>query len=216
METLPDDTPITAEGYREIHRYIFQDVYDWAGKTRTVDLAKNDDLFCLAAYVDQELAKRFEAIRTEGGLRGLSAESFAARAADHISELNAIHPFREGNGRTQRAFLFVLGRQAGHEVDIVRIEPIPAPGSRCCRAAGRLAYRECARLSKPDGAHRRRLSSRTGNRHLRAPDGGMAAAAARSDIHSREPAGAPPMSLPRWWRALQRTVTRFWSFRRTT
>ncbi len=123
METLPDDTPITAEGYREIHRYIFQDVYDWAGKTRTVDLAKNDDLFCLAAYVDQELAKRFEAIRTEGGLRGLSAESFAARAADHISELNAIHPFREGNGRTQRAFLFVLGRQAGHEVDIVRIDP---------------------------------------------------------------------------------------------
>jgi cell filamentation protein len=123
METLPDNTPITAEGYREIHRYIFQDVYDWAGKARMVDIAKDDDLFCLAPYIDQELAKRFEAIRAENGLRGLSAEEFAARAADHISELNAIHPFREGNGRTQRAFLFVLGRQAGHEVDMTRIDP---------------------------------------------------------------------------------------------
>jgi cell filamentation protein len=123
METLPDNTPITAEGYREIHRYIFQDVYDWAGKVRTVDIAKDDDLFCRAVYVDQELAKRFEAIRAEDGLRGLSVESFVARAAEHISELNAIHPFREGNGRTQRAFLFVLGRQAGHEVDLAKIDP---------------------------------------------------------------------------------------------
>ncbi len=123
IETLPDDTPITAEGYREIHRYIFQDIYDWAGKARTVDIAKNDELFCLAPYIDRELAKRFEAIRAENWLRGFSTEEFAARAADHISELNAIHPFREGNGRTLRAFLFVLGRQAGHEVDMTRIDP---------------------------------------------------------------------------------------------
>jgi cell filamentation protein len=86
-------------------------------------LPKKDDLFCLAVYVDQELAKRFEAIRAEDGLRDLSVESFVARAADHISELNAIHPFREGNGRTQRSFLFVLGRQAGHEVDLAKIDP---------------------------------------------------------------------------------------------
>jgi cell filamentation protein len=50
METLPDDIPVTVEGYREIHRYIFQDVYNWAGKYRTVDIAKSDDLFCLAPY----------------------------------------------------------------------------------------------------------------------------------------------------------------------
>ena len=123
METLPDDMPITVEGYREIHRYIFQDIYDWAGKARTVDIAKDDDLFCLAPYIERELQKRFEAIRTENELRGLSTEEFAARAADHISELNAIHPVRDGNGRTLRAFLFVLGRQAGHEVDMTQIDP---------------------------------------------------------------------------------------------
>jgi cell filamentation protein len=124
METLPDDTPITAAGYRQIHHYIFQDVYDWAGNVRTLDIAKNDDLFCLAPYIDQELAKQFESLRASNGLRGLSATQFVARAADHLSELNAIHPFREGNGRTQRAFLFVLGRQAGHEVDVACIDPL--------------------------------------------------------------------------------------------
>jgi len=123
METLPDSLPMTAEGYCEIHRYIFQDVYDWAGKVRTVDIAKNDDLFCLALYIGQELAKRFDAIRAENDLRGLRADEFAARAADHISELNAIHPFREGNGRVLRAFLVVLGRQAGHDVDVAQIAP---------------------------------------------------------------------------------------------
>jgi cell filamentation protein len=123
METLPDDVPVTVEGYCEIHRYIFQDVYDWAGETRKVDIARSNDLFCLARYVDQELAKRFEAIRRENSLRGLTAQQFVARAAEHLAELNAIHPFREGNGRTQRAFLFILGRQAGHEIDLTRIDP---------------------------------------------------------------------------------------------
>jgi cell filamentation protein len=123
METLPDDIPVTVEGYREIHRYIFQDVYDWAGKYRTVDIAKSNELFCLAPYIEQELKRRFELIRAENGLCSLKADQFAALAAAHISELNAIHPFREGNGRTQRAFLFVLGRQAGHDVYLERIDP---------------------------------------------------------------------------------------------
>jgi len=44
-ETLPHDLPITADGYREIHRYLFQDVYDWAGKDRTVDIAGHGTFF---------------------------------------------------------------------------------------------------------------------------------------------------------------------------
>jgi cell filamentation protein len=57
-------------------------------------------------------------------LRGLGADQFADRAALHISELNAIHPFRDGNGRVQRAFLELLGRAAGHEIDVARIDPV--------------------------------------------------------------------------------------------
>ncbi len=123
LETLPEAIPITYDGYCEIHRYIFQDVYDWAGKTRIVDLAKDNALFCLARFVEPELKKRFEAIGAEGDLRNLDAARFTIRAAHHLSELNAIHPFRDGNGRTQRAFLSLLGRQAGHEIDLGRIDP---------------------------------------------------------------------------------------------
>ena len=120
-EGLPEIT-LTPEGYGALHRHLFQDVYEWAGRTRTVDIAKSNSMFCLAAYVDPELGKRLAAIRAEHGLRGLDATLFAARAAEHCSELNAIHPFREGNGRSLRAFLVVLGRQAGHEVKIQHID----------------------------------------------------------------------------------------------
>jgi cell filamentation protein len=124
LETLPNDFPISPDGYRAIHRYIFRDLYDWAGEYRVVEVARSDNLFCLARYIAQELTKRFEIIRSENNLRELDAEGFAARAAEHVVELNAIHPFREGNGRALRAFLLVLARQAGHDINMERIDAV--------------------------------------------------------------------------------------------
>ena len=123
LETLPHNLPITADGYREIHRYILQDVYDWAGKDRFVDTGRGAAPFCLAGFIEGELTKRFAAINAEDNLRGLNADQFAERAAEHLNELNAIHPFLDGNGRAQRAFLEILGEQAGHEVDLARVNP---------------------------------------------------------------------------------------------
>lgn len=108
---------LSAAGYRELHRHLFQDVYEWAGQPRTVSIAKGAWRFCRPEVVEKELDARFAAIHAENDLRGLTPEHFATRAAEHLSELNAIHPFREGNGRAQRAFLEVLGRNAGHRVD---------------------------------------------------------------------------------------------------
>jgi cell filamentation protein, protein adenylyltransferase len=122
MMTMPQDLPITVEGYREIHRYMLQDVYDWAGEYRWVDTGRTGP-FCLAQYIAPEMVKRFAAINAEDNLRGLTPEQFAARAAEHICELNAIHPFLDGNGRTQRAFLENIAEQAGHKIDLARIEP---------------------------------------------------------------------------------------------
>jgi len=121
-EGLPG-VELSANGYRELHRHLFQDVYDWAGRDRTVEIAKGDSLFCLPQFIGPELDKRFAAIKAERYLKQLSAAQFAKQAAEHISELNAIHPFREGNGRTSRAFLVVLGRQAGHRIEMRRIDP---------------------------------------------------------------------------------------------
>jgi cell filamentation protein len=101
---------------------LFQDVYAWAGKRRSVDIAKGNDMFCLAVHVERELKNRMEMFRAEKGLRGLKPAAFSERMAEHISELNAIHPFREGNGRTMRAFIVVAGRQAGHRLAIQRID----------------------------------------------------------------------------------------------
>jgi cell filamentation protein len=114
---------ISSAGYREIHWYLFQDIYEWAGRDRTVELAKEESRFCRPEFIAEELDKRFAAIRAENELKGLTRGQFAARSAEHISELNAIHPFREGNGRTQRAFLEVPAANAGHQVDLTRVAP---------------------------------------------------------------------------------------------
>jgi cell filamentation protein len=119
---LPHDLPVTVAGYREIHRYMLQDVYDWAGEYRTVNTGRTAP-FCKTEYITAEMDKRFAAIDAENNLRGLPAEQFATRAAEHINELNAIHPFLDGNGRTQRAFLEILAEQAGHLIDLARIDP---------------------------------------------------------------------------------------------
>lgn len=120
--TLPHDLPITVAGFREIHRYMLQDVYDWAGEYRTVTTGRGAP-FCKAEFIAAEMDKRFKAIQAEHHLRGLAAAQFAERAAEHTCELNAIHPFLDGNGRTQRAFLEILAEQAGHHIDMARINP---------------------------------------------------------------------------------------------
>ncbi len=122
-EGLPN-VELSADGYRALHRHLFQDVYDWAGQDRTVEIAKGDSLFCLPKFIGTELEKRFAAIKAERFLTQLTAAQFAKQAAEHVSELNAIHPFREGNGRTSRALLVALGRHAGHPIEIRRIDPV--------------------------------------------------------------------------------------------
>jgi cell filamentation protein len=123
LEMLPAMVPLTEDGYRQLHRHIFQDVYDWAGEYRTVNIAKGGHMFCLVPYIADQLRQRFATIQAESGLALSSRKEFVGRAAEHISELNAIHPFREGNGRTVRAFLECLANHAGHNVMLQHIDP---------------------------------------------------------------------------------------------
>ncbi|GJL80346.1 MAG: putative adenosine monophosphate-protein transferase y4lH [Nitrospinaceae bacterium] len=123
-EPLPE-VPMSYIGYKTLHHHIFQDVFDWAGKSRTVSLAKGNTFFGPPIYVDSEMTKRFRLLTDENHLKGLRLEAFASRAAEHLNEINAIHPFREGNGRTQRLFLEVLANQAGYQVRSKDIHPGP-------------------------------------------------------------------------------------------
>lgn len=103
---------MTPEGYRAIHQHIFQDVYPWAGHYRTCEIRKSA-WFDTPTDIDNNMARQFAALNAEDNLRGLSPHAFARRAAELLCQLNNIHPFRDGNGRTNRAFAQELARQAG-------------------------------------------------------------------------------------------------------
>ncbi len=118
------DHPITGnfnmQHLQEIHRYIFQDIYEWAGKIRTVDIAKGN-MFCNVKFIEPQAEIIFGGIKREHYLAGLQRDVFVKRLAYYFSEINALHPFREGNGRSQREFIRSLALKNGYIVNFERI-----------------------------------------------------------------------------------------------
>ena len=106
--------------YRRVHRHLFQDVYSWAGKYRTVRTAKSGNPFCFPEYIDGEMKRLFAMLPS--AMAAASAEIFVADTARFLGELNAIHPFREGNGRSQLSFTAMLGEHAGYPLDFSRVK----------------------------------------------------------------------------------------------
>jgi cell filamentation protein len=105
-----------------IHRVLFDGVFDWAGQFRTTtDIDKLGTDFVPAVEVETAIDQVFAELAAENLLRGLPREQFIARLAHHYARLNQIHPFREGNGRTQRLFWGQVALHAGWYVDFVRM-----------------------------------------------------------------------------------------------
>jgi len=121
-EPLPNGR-LSVSHYRAIHHHLFQDVYAWAGKFRRVRISKGTSTFCYPEHIEQEMRRLFGWLRAHDGLRNLMAAEFARDAAHFLADLNAIHPFREGNGRTQLTFLALLADRAGHPLDLDRLHP---------------------------------------------------------------------------------------------
>jgi cell filamentation protein len=109
--------------YCALHRHLFQDVYEWAGESRKIRIGKGGNWFCFPENIGSEMTKLFASLAAENKFAGLSEAEFAERSAHFLAELNAIHPFREGNGRTQLSFLGILAEQAGHPLDFEKMEP---------------------------------------------------------------------------------------------
>lgn len=109
--------------FKAVHRHLFQDVYDWAGEIRAVRMSKDGSMFCFPENIDIEAKKLFEQLKRDRHLQGLSAKDFAEKSAHFLSELNAIHAFREGNGRTQLSFFLLLAEQAGHPISLEKFDP---------------------------------------------------------------------------------------------
>jgi len=105
-----------------IHRYIFQDVYAWAGEQRTVAIARPGQFyFALSQQIRPCLLRTFADLQAERHLKGAAAQEFCHRATHYMGELNAIHPLRDGNGRTQREFIRQLALHGGHGLNWVHV-----------------------------------------------------------------------------------------------
>jgi cell filamentation protein len=101
------------EHLNDIHFEIFHDIYPWAGELRTVDLAKDDTKFANCEFLEKAAVGIFNNLHAEKLLDGLEGGVYVERFAHYYSEVNILHPFREGNGRTQRAFFTQLAAKAG-------------------------------------------------------------------------------------------------------
>lgn len=99
--------------YLALHHHLFQDVYEWAGQIRTIRIGKGGSWFCYPENIPEYLGRCFQDLANANYLRGFDPDQFAARAAHILAEINATHPFREGNGRTQLTFLAMLAENAG-------------------------------------------------------------------------------------------------------
>lgn len=104
-----------------IHAHVFQDVYAWAGDLRTINLSKGGSSFVRSSEIGVVGARLAVNLEREDHLRGLAKDSFVERLAHHHAAWNALHPFREGNGRALREFFGQLAREAGYEFDQTRL-----------------------------------------------------------------------------------------------
>ncbi len=106
-----------------IHHHLFQDVYEWAGKLRTVEINKGGTQFLPSAFLKTGMADVHRRLVASGFLKGHAPDDFAREAAKIIGDVNFVHPFREGNGRTQLEYLRQLARRAGHDVNPDKLDP---------------------------------------------------------------------------------------------
>lgn len=118
---------------QEIHRRIFSEIYSFAGELRQVDIMKGGRLFLPCALIEQEANEIFSQLKDENFLCGFSLEKFSQRAGFYLGQINKIHAFREGNGRTQRVFVDQLARQNNYYIKWQAISG--AAMAKACREA---------------------------------------------------------------------------------
>ena len=109
--------------YISIHKYLFEDIYPFAGKFREENIGKGEFRFASFEYIEPELDRLLNELKQENFLVGLSKQELAKRLAYYLSELNVLHPFREGNGRTNREFIRQLALKNGYVLNLKNTPP---------------------------------------------------------------------------------------------
>ena len=102
---------------KRIHHFIFQDLYEWAGQIRDVDIGKNN-LFCRAQFINDYAETVFADFYYTCCDSKDNKDRFIEVLTSHYADMNALHPFREGNGRAQREFTRELCLSCGYMLDL--------------------------------------------------------------------------------------------------
>ena len=121
LERNPVKGDFDFEHYKDIHKYLFDDIYEWAGKIRTVDMSKKGTNFAKANEIEKLANACFARLKSENYFKGQEFDEFINNIVDFYCVTNMLHPFREGNGRTQRIFISQLIRYAGYDIDFSKI-----------------------------------------------------------------------------------------------
>ena len=110
------------EHFVSIHKFMFEDIYPFAGLFRNENIAKGNFSFAKWEFIEDELKRLLNDLKEENYLRGLSKEDLTKRLAYYMAELNVLHPFREGNGRTIREFIRQLAFKNNYVLDLQNTE----------------------------------------------------------------------------------------------
>lgn len=122
LEQHPLEGAFDFEHYKAIHHFLFSDLYDWAGQIRTVNIRKKGTRFILAENIECQATLIFQRLKECNYFVGFSHDEFVEEIVDFYCITNELHPFREGNGRTQRAFLTQLIRNAGYDINFADVD----------------------------------------------------------------------------------------------
>jgi cell filamentation protein len=107
-----------AQTLLDIHRYLFQDVYEWAGKKRTVEISKGGRQFFPISHFDTAFSYIDRLVDEYRSIDKNDKRKIAQKLAEILDNVNYLHPFREGNGRTQREFLRTLAIEKGYILNL--------------------------------------------------------------------------------------------------
>ena len=119
MHSIPAGS-FDVEHVKAIHRYLFHPLYDWAGEYRSVPLSAGESRFAQPQYIGSEMEKLLAKVDVREIARK-DGDVFLETLAFYMVELNAIHPFRDGNGRTIRAYAYLLAQECGYHLDFQRV-----------------------------------------------------------------------------------------------
>ena len=122
LEHNPISGELNFDYLRKIHRFLFGDIYEWAGENRKIDISRGN-IFCMHEIIDVCMNQLMDELKAEGFLNSLDRNDVLKRLAYYLGEMNTIHPFREGNGRAQRAFIRELATRNSIRLVFDKITP---------------------------------------------------------------------------------------------